>query len=273
MQLKACLKKDFIELLKTKKWYALLAASIGSAFLSLLVIVFFKVLQNSGVDVSSFIGIEDPSVASLFSITYSSSFMYFAIYICTYFAIIMIVLYGGIFSKEIKDKKWVMPLSCGIRAENLVLSKIIVNLIGLVVLLLAGCLINFVTTILLCESGGLAIGSLLLLYLMMIVFMVFMYLLTICLNAITKSTKISVIVSIVCLILLPEVLSMFKVANITFINFTPFLFNQIVLMGGAVPLNAYSALEYIIASAVTCGVSVLLVILSISFNKIKKIEK
>lgn len=273
MQLKACLKKDFIELFKTKKWYGLLAAGIGSAILSLLIIVIFKVLQNSGVDVSSFVGVNDPELASLFNITYASSFMYFSIYISTYFAIIMIVMYGGIFSKEIKDKKWIMPLSCGIKAEKLVLSKIIVNLIGLIILLTAGCLINLITTVLLCESGGLAIGSLLLLYLMLIVFIVFMYLLAICLNAITKNTKTSIIISIVCLILLPEVLSMFQISNIAFINFTPFLFNQIVLMAGAVPLNAISAVEYLVASLVTVGISALLIVLSISFNKIKKIEK
>ncbi len=272
MQLKACIKKDFIEIFKTKKWFALFFASIGCALLSALIIVIFKVLQSSGVDVSSFTG-GDAELASLFAMTYSTSFMYFAIYLTTYFTIVMIVFYGGIFSKEIKEKKWIMPLSCGIKAENLVLSKVIVNFVGLFVTLLTGCLLNFIFSLTLCTSGGLSVGTLLLYYLMVITFVLFMYVLAICLNAITKNNKIAIVVSIVALILLPEILSMISIANVSLVNYTPYLFLNLVMSAGAVGLNTISAIEYIAASVTTIGIISLLVVLALSFNKIKKIEK
>ena len=92
-------------------------------------------------------------------------------------------------------------------------------------------------------------------------------------DSLFKPFLISAYLSIVALILLPEILSMISVSNISLVNYTPYLFLNLVMSAGAVGLNTISAVEYIAASVTTIGIILLLVVLALSFNKIKKVEK
>jgi len=277
-QFTACMKKDFLETTRTYKFWVMMLCAVGMAVLTLLLLVVMDIVGIS--DIGNIAG-ED--VAILFEKSYFNSISFFSAFITSYFLLIMIIIYSNSISKEITTKKWLTPVSAGIKPRNMILSKISTTFYSVMVALIIGCLVHFVITILYCSPSPdgftgtvYQISDLLYCYAMILVFTAFMCLLTIILNAIIKNGWIVATITIVFLILVPEILSSIMIGDATLISYSPFLFMYQALpesFSVGMTMPAVTTAQWITSSLVSVGIVLALLIGAIFSNKVRAYEK
>jgi len=277
-QFTACMKKDWLETTRTYKFWVMMLCAVGMAFLTLLLLV---IMDIAGIGEISEIAGED--IAILFRNSYFNSVSFFASFITTYFMLIMVILFCSSISKEITSKKWLTPVSAGIKPRNLILSKILTTFYSIMGALIVGCLVHLLVTVLYCSpqpedfTGTVyQIQDLLYCYAMLLVFTAFMCLLTVILNAIIKKGWIVATIIIVFLVLFPEVLGSIMVGDATLVSYSPFLFMYQGLpesFSTGITIPAVTTTQWIVSSGVTAVIIGALLIGAIFSNKVKAYEK
>lgn len=271
-QLSACFKKDYMETVRTSKFWIMLACSLGIAAI---IMIIFVVMDLMGFGESS----------GAFSVVLKPNFYnstnFFAAFMSTYFIIIMVIMYCNFIGKEITTKKWLNPISSGIKIRNMLISRLTMAFVAIVVAFLAGCVFHFVFTITYCTSGGIGsvvfeIPNILRSYGLMLVYVVFIALMTLTLNAMLRRGVTVAVIVIVSMILIPEVLGAIQVGEQTLVNYTPFAFMNEAIpssFGGLGSTGSLGATEWIVSSIMTAVLCIVMCIGAIARNKIKAYEK
>ena len=247
-RLAACLKKEWLELCRTKKWIFYLLFAFGMVLFALAVVL-----------VMDFVG-ENFAEGGEFSEVFSSKNLagmtrFFLAYLMTYYMIFVIVMQMGSSSREIRKRLWLLPLSSGVKRSDIVLAKFIV--LGLAALLPAAAAFLVSTLV-----GGFAFGNagaaavtageLFTLGLCAAATVVQFSVLTVALSAITGSTGVTAAISGGLYLFGGLILGLFE----NFVYYTPFLF-QTVAMGGSAP--ALTAAQWISAALTTVLLLALLI--------------
>lgn len=237
-QLVMCMKKEWLELCRTKKllFYILFALALV-AFAVAVVLVMDFVGQN--------VDMEDGELSSMFSAkNLAGMTQFFLAYLMTYYMIFVIVMQMGSSSKEIKKRMWLLPMTSGVRRSNIVLAKVIVLCLAALLPAVAAFLVNTLVGGLAfgnSEVAALTAGDLFQLGLCAAVTIFQFSVLTIALSAITGHTGATAAISAGVYLFGGLVLGLFD----NFIYYTPLMFQTVAMGGGAVAL---SAANWIVAS-------------------------
>ena len=253
-QLFQCIKKEFMQGFRKGKFWILLA--IAGGFIVLNLITFYAMdalLRMEGLEEMA--GMEQ--MAAMFAKTFRNGVMYYVQYLNTYYLLVVIFLFMGCCSKEIKSRQWLLPVSSGIKSSNIVLAKYIA--IGLTAVLTA--LIGFAANALIClllfgndGAGALSGGELLPVMLSVGVQVLFYTVLTIALSAITRSAWAAALVPIGFLMLITGLFAQFDFSNYTFLAFN----NVLTALSG----EGISAVQWACAAGTTFAVMAVLIYLS-----------
>ncbi len=258
----ACLKKEYIELRRTKTFYSILGLALGVAVLSIIYVLsmtFFK--EYISVD-----GLDE--IALFFEKNYRSSTGYFMAFMITYFFLVIVIVYSNSISKQINNKLWLLPINSGILPGYMIGAKIIVASAGVCVCYMLSCALHFVLTILLTDSGGLAASFMIFSYLSYLVYLLFTVVMTISLNAITKKRWVPILTMLVLSILFSQLLSAIVIAGTNLVYYTPLAFYSLAtqFMTGTVTLTW---LQWVSASLTTVFLAGGFLIWAFNSNKIK----
>ncbi len=271
-QLAACFKKDYMETVRTSRFWIMLASSLGIAAIVMVILVVMDLMG---------FGEASGSLSVMLKPNFYNSTNLFNAVMSTYFIIIMVVMYCNFIGKEITTKKWLNPISSGIKTRNMVISRLTTGFLSIIIAFIVGCMLHFIFTISYCESGGAGttvfeIPNILRSYGLMLVYVVFISLMTLTLNAmLRRGTTVAVIV-IVSMILIPEILGAIQVGEQTLVNYTPFAFMNEAIpqsFAGLGSSNSLGVAEWITSSLITAALCIGMSIGAISKSKIKAYEK
>jgi len=266
MEFKACLKKEFLEAKRGKKFISIFGMSVMFSLFAILYVVIMKFA-------SSMIQVDNSEMQVLFNNTYGASMGFYGAFMTTYFFIVLLFMFSNSISKELNSKQWILPINAGIKPKNLIASKIISGVITVAISFIASALIHLVLTILLCESDGKTIESMLLSYLSIFIFLEFITIVTISLNAISKKRWVPMVVILGFFLLVSSVLqnivleTIEQMGKITLNDYTPFFFQNY-------PLNFVYSVSYplkvwLSASLTTMGISIAFVVWALVSFKVK----
>lgn len=263
---KACLKKDWLEQIRSGKFFIFLALGVGIAVFSILSSFIVGTIM-ADVEFGSEPMLEE--LNSMFSKDYAASLTYFMSFMISYFTIILICMVMNVVGKEIKAKKWIAPMCSGVTPENMILSKIIVLSIVTLISVVCGCVIHFVFTVVLFDPTPLVgAATLLKSYGVFIVFALFTTVVAICINAITKKGWVAPLVMIGMLILGSSIMQSIQMAEgKTFIMYTPYAFYDLSM--SVTSFSLMGTLEWVLASVTYVAVIALMIVWAVKSNKIK----
>ena len=263
---KACLKKDMLEMLRTKKLWIFLGLSVAMMAFAAVMFLFMDAVVADG----SSAGLtqeELDSLLAIFEANYLNSIMFFSSSMNTYFVLVVIILIAKIIPNEIKNKQWINPISAGIKPQQIIASKIIVTVGTVFVTALIGCVLHLIFTVCCCAPEGVTIGTLIYSYVMLLVYILFFAVCAISLSAICKRTWLTILILLGSLILLPDMLSAVVLeGGYTLGVYTPFLFGS----ESMVPMYAtFTPTVWVVSVLLTVGISAGLIVWAILSNKIK----
>ncbi|MFA6860527.1 MAG: hypothetical protein WCR30_03985 [Clostridia bacterium] len=272
-EFKACLKKEFIEQFRTGKFLIFTVIGIGMAFLAFLTIGMMQAINELGLDMGE--------MAANFEPTFLNGTMMFMAYMQSYFYIPIIIMVIGCVSKEIKLKKWTLPISCGISPSKMIAAKFVVVVSSVVVASIIAMLFHFALTLLLSLffmrptiNFVSDIGNMFRNYGLFTVFTIFLMIMIISMNAITKKIWPGIVLAVGIIILLPTILNTIIVGGENLINYTPFFYlNEVSKASYMLPTGnaSPSPLQWISSSLSTIGISALFVFFAIKSTRIGKI--
>ena len=241
---KACLKKEFLEEVRTKRFLRYILIACGMVFLSVFIMGIMAVVAKFDIPFEA----EDQEIMSslmtMFDPTYQNFAMYFGTFIMTYFTIIYIIMLMGVVSKDISQNKWILPISAGIMPETMISAKLIVKTLSIVIAEVLAIIIHFVCAISMFESTEIfGIGHLFVVYGGIVLFTIFMAVFTMAINAISKKPWVSAVTAICTLIIGTIILESIVVGGTPIIAFTPFLFYELSIN----PIIELKAVHYIVS--------------------------
>lgn len=264
---KACIKKEFLDELRTKRFFKFCLFSVGMVIFTMIMFGMMTVVSRFTETYTSIEGGEMVGMLQeLFQLTFQNSSMYFASFMVSYFTIIYMIMIMNLFGKEITQNKWLLPISAGISTKDMILSKILVKTLSLIISVIIAIVLHFLLTIIFFSpTATFGYGQLWLAYLGLILLNVFLVTLILTLNAITKKGWLGITVGLCLIIIGTLMLQSIKVGNTTLITYTPLVFYEIV-MNPTITLNA---LQVSISMVTYALVLVGLVVWAVFSNKIK----
>lgn len=262
--MKGCLKKEWLELVRTKKLLIYLAVAVGIVLMTIFLFFAMKMVDSIAGETEQLGGL-----LSMFDMTYSNSIFYYLSMMGTYFIIMVIIMTMRVVSKELEDKKWTLPICSGVKPSHMIASKLIVHTAVVIGTFIAASLLHLVLTVVF-FSADISVGSMLFYYAMLLVFVVFMTVFTISLNAIIKKGWATCLISILTILFVSSIFGMIPIGDSTLSAFSPFLFFD--LSQTANPMISQGIItywyEYLCASISTVVVMALLVIFAIRSGKV-----
>ena len=144
-QFVACLKKDFLEAIRTKRLWYIIGISIGMVVLLAMSMVIINMANLESLTGQGDTALDE--MLSIFNNSYLSSMAMFGSFMGTYFLLVSVILFGMIIPKEIKNKQWVNPISAGIKPQYLIASKLIISVASVLFALIIGCLLHLIFTL------------------------------------------------------------------------------------------------------------------------------
>lgn len=270
MEFKACVKKEYLETVRGKKFYSLLVLSIGMALFAMIYVVVMQLIKGV-VDTSTEAGSE---MAIMFERSYAIGIGFFQAFMQSYFFLVLVILFASAISKQIKNKQWILPINAGMKPRNLILAKILVSCLSVLVCYLAGVILNFIFVISYCEPMGMTISNLLFSYLCGLIFIEFILVVTISLNAISKKMWVPIVTVFAGFILINAILGniILKVidgVSLTISDFTPFLFQSVAMAGG---VTTYPWYAWVSAIVVMMVIVLGLMVWAMFSNKVKPVK-
>lgn len=262
-QFVACLKKDFLEAIRTKRLWYIIGISIGMVVLLAMSMVIINMANLESLTGQGDAALDE--MLSIFNNSYLSSMAMFGSFMGTYFLLVSVILFGMIIPKEIKNKQWVNPISAGIKPQYLIASKLIISVASVLFALIIGCLLHLIFTLSYCNPDGSSVGVLFYGYAMNIIYILFLIICTVSISAIAKRTWVPWVIVIACMIFLPDVLNSITVGGYGLSAYTPFLFGSEAMVP---QMGAFSSTVWVIASLVTVAITVGLVVWAILSNKL-----
>lgn len=263
---RACIKKEVLEELRTKRFLRLTLLSIAMVMLTAIIIGVMSLISNLEITMAG----QDPdmitTIMQMFEPTYYTFSMYFGAFMMTYFTIICIIMLMTTISKEISQNKWILPISAGILPKTIISAKLLVKSISILLAEIIAMIIHFIVAMILFEATAtFGIGNLLLSYVGILVFSVFMSVLTMCINAISKKGWISAIIPIVLLILGTTTMESILVDGTPIIAYTPFMFYELAIN----PSLSLNATHWIVSSIGLIVVLSMMVVWAIFSTRVK----
>lgn len=272
-------KKEFKEIVRTKKVYIFLAISAGLVAFTFLVLGLMKlIIDYSNADIPL-------NVKNMFELSYGNAAAYFISMFTTYFVIYLIIILRNYMSKEIKEKKWVLPLECGIKPQNLVLARMLAITLNIILSVVVAVVLHLILCLILCKpdvivktegteiittqlTKGQSISNNIVNYIELLVYIIFITSIILGLGAITKKQSIVIGVTLLLILVVDIVLTGVTIkidgVSTTLEAFSPFLFAAPKLVGQTIPWSCYLS-----ASITTVGVIVAMVVGSLFAVKIK----
>ncbi|MDR0849923.1 MAG: hypothetical protein LBN07_00350 [Christensenellaceae bacterium] len=260
--MKACLKKETLEVLRTGKFWIYMGAGIGMALMSVMLFFMMKVVSSFEVAAEQMAG-----MMVMFEMTYANSVMYFMTIMGTYFVILAIIMTMRVVSKELQDKKWTLPICSGVKPSHMIASKLIVNTAAIVLAFIAASLFHMIITIIF-FTANITVWDMLYYYAMLLVFIIFITTFTISLNAIIKKGWLTALISILTLIFVSNIFGMIPIGSSTLSNFSPFLFLDQLQNGVALVVAKNTWYEYLSAGLSTFVLMALLIFFAIKSSKV-----
>lgn len=204
-QLKACLYKEFIEIVRGRRIWVYFLVAVGMAALNIFSVFLLKTLLSGDL-----IGMSFDSLS--YFVTSFNSNMY------STYLLVCVFMMMGLISAEIKTKKWVTPLFSGIKPSNMIYAKLIIHTLVILFCTVIAFLINAVAGAIM-FTVDMSLLEIVLSCLYLSIITVYICVLTITLSAITKKSALAAVTSCV-LIFLSSILVMF----LKFMLYTPFVF-------------------------------------------------
>lgn len=263
---KACLKKEVLEEVRTKRFFYLLGLMVG---IVALVYLMMAIMQGLNLMLDETTSEEISVVLNMFDFNYYSAYLMFSSFVVTYFSIVSIIMLMRNISKEIQDKKWITPISSGISPSVMIGAKIAVKVLSVAFACFLGCLLHFIITISTCSALqsstiSFGIGDLLLGYFCLIMIIIFISTLTICVNAISKKAWVSAVVGLIVLIFVTTILESISVDGNLLITYTPLVFYEVGLTNATLGVA-----QWVIGSVSYVLVLGVLIFFAIHTSKIK----
>lgn len=271
---KACVKKELLEQWRTGKFFIFTGIGIAMAVLAFATLGMMEAIKAFGIDMGG--------MASMFSPTFANGTMMFMSFMQAYFYIPVLIMIMAVVSKELKAKKWTLPISCGISPSAMIAAKFTVVVGSVLLASIISILFHFGLTMLLSNffmtpqvSWATDIANMLRSYGYFLFFTLFITIVTISINAITKKGWPALAITIPMIILLPTIFSVIMVGGQDLASYTPFFFlNQIsdatFLMGG--PTFTQTTAQWVSSYFSTIIISGLLIFWAIKSTRIGKIS-
>ena len=259
--MKATLKKEFLEVLRTGKFWIYLGTGIGIVFMAVMQFFMMEILL-------SFKGIADQmaGMTAIFEMTYSNALIQYMSTMVLLFVIMVIIMTMRIVSKELRDKKWTLPICSGIKPSHMIASKLIVHTAAIAIAFIAASLFHMILTVIF-FTADISLLDVLYYYGMFLVFLIFITVLTISLNAIIKIGWLTAVISVFILIFVSSIFGMIPVGDSVLSNFSPFLFMD--LQGGiALGMSKKPWYEYLSASLSTIVIMAGMIFWAIKSSKV-----
>lgn len=207
--LHACLKKEWLECIRGKRIFVYFGVAIGMFLLSVGMIYLLEFISAS---------FDENTVTNLYKVSLSGLTSMYNNNMLQIFSFVLIFTLMGCVSREIKAKKWVLPICSGLKPSDMIMSKFIVQTLFAITAAISGYIltvsfgalfmdIDMTFSVVILKGGA------------MVVFTIFIIVLTIGLSALTKNSAISAIIPIFVLMFLPLI---FEVAKIS--EYTPIMF-------------------------------------------------
>lgn len=259
---KACLKKEVLEELRTKRFLRYTLLAFGMVVLTLMIIGIMSAVSKLNINLEGEEQEVVNTIMGMFDPTYQNFAMYFGTFMMTYFTIIYIVMLMSVVSKEISQNKWILPISAGIVPQTLISAKIIVKTLSIVLAEILAIIFHFLCAVLMFNpTDTFGLGSLFIVYSGIIMFTILMAVVTITINAISKRSWVSAVISICLLILGTTILESVLINTTPIIAYTPFLFYELAI-NPTISLNAGCYVVAVITYVLTIGGTTLWAILS-----------
>lgn len=261
-QFGACLKKDMTESFRTKRFWFMLGVALGMVVLSALVVIVLNIVCDF---------LEEKAPLELIYILNNSCPVidFYMAFMSTYFVFIAIFMFCNIIPKEIRNKKWINPVSAGLNPRYMFLSKLLMTLITTVATAFVACVAHFVFTLIYANPADFEIGNLIAQYCYLLIYIVFVMTATVCLGTISRHGLISGAAVIGCILLFTTILQYIPIsAGGTFIDYTPFLFWK-----ECSTYTVQSLAQYLWAAGSTIAICVGLVVWALLSTKIKGAKK
>lgn len=275
-------KKEWREVVRTKKLYIFLGISIGLVVFSFLILGLLQLLASiEGLELGA-------ELMQVFSLTYANATSVMASFFATYFVIVIVIMLRSYMSKEVKERKWLLPLQSGIKPQYLVIARLLAIVATILICALAAFALHFILCLIFCKpslnfigidldtgnmlysalSVGESIGNTLYGYAMLLIYILFITILTLGLNAVTKKPSAVVGIMLLAVIVLETVLSSITInigtVEFSLASFTPFLFSAQAMTKTAVHWSCWLS-----ASLITAGLIALMIFLSLMLVKVK----
>ena len=240
-QLSACLRKEWLELVRTKKILFYVIFPVAALLFVLFTVVAMDwAMQQLDAEVSGLMG----TFKSL-----EGMMTYYVSMLLTYYVIITMILQSGSTAKEIKRRQWLLPANAGIRRRNIVLAKIVVlGLVTVIPAFLGLYLSIFVGWAAFGNPTNLGFGDVAATTLGALLTLIIVTVATTSLSAITERTGATAAIVICGYLVGDMILSPFMA-----VFYTPFAFEQIALSVG-------SAAEVTVAQWISAGLTTLLLL-------------
>lgn len=211
-ELMANMKKDFLGGIRSKKIFAYIFIPIGLLIFSIITIFLLDAIMAGEMEEGM---VQSPTRDIAFLMFFFTGSM------SAYFVIPMIFMLMGSVSKEMKEKKWLLPICNGMDNKKMILSKCIVNaLIPTAFAFIGGLLAIACGYIFFDNMASLTFFDLFLQVLTMSVNVLFYAVMTISLSALTKRYILSAGIPMLLIMVASNILG-----ELNAICYTPFLFS------------------------------------------------
>lgn len=257
MQFKACLKKEFLETIRTKKFYINLGLAIFISILSVVYVIIMSIIKE-------YLPVENLGpIARFFEKSYLASINFFASFIISYFLLLTVFYNCAAISKPIGQKQWVLPINSGMKPGILIGAKIIMEIFSAVFCLIISFILHGILTVIFCNPGTILFQDFLISYLFLTIGIIFALILTITLNAITKKRWVPVVTVLILVMIVTNVLESIVIGGESLVSYTPLAFFA---FSGIPSLDLWQWLTSLLSTFLLCAG---LIIWSALSNKIK----
>lgn len=249
MQFKASLKKEWLEILRTKKLFAYLLLSFGFLIVNL---IFQSVFQMYVIN--------SQSVSYAIANWYTSQTS-FNTYLLGINLIVVLFVNRNVVTKELSEKKLAVPLALGLKSSINITSKMAVQILVPSIIAMLASMTNACLSALILDNvavGIVNVGMVSINFLNMIVSalcvlvtMVILMMFLVSLQALVRNPNISLILSLTVLIAGDNVVNLLGVSAFTPVAFYSYALNII---------NTSTASEMILSSIITISIVILMAV-------------
>ena len=245
-QFVACVKKEFYEFLRGKRFLVYILIAVGMVVMNMGMLAISKILfeQLEGSDLD--LGLEEinPFSLSISIADFSSNFI-------SIMMIAVIIILGQSVSSEIKKKKWLVPICAGISPSKMIYAKFLVQCSIVSLTTLVSYLLNVLVSITFMEID-VKVGIVVFTGISLVIAMTFISVLTLGISAITKKTWIAILIPI----LLYEILSMLFMTKTGISVYAPSFYFYNVAVGAISKFVLHKFLIALFITFVTGGIIV-----------------